>query len=80
MTLPDKPLSRRQRDDVCRRLGATAVNLALGGTLIARAVALSAGRSLSVVRCEIYALRDGEEKLCAAAQGTIIARDGSAKS
>ncbi len=71
-------------------LGATAVATseikinyirpALGGTLIARAVALSAGRSLSVVRCEIYTLQDGEEKLCAAAQGTIMARDGNAKS
>ena len=71
-------------------LGATAVTTselkinyirpALGGTLIARAVALSAGRSQSVVRCEIYTLQDGEEKLCAAAQGTIVARDSNAKS
>jgi hypothetical protein len=47
--------------------------------MIARAVALSAGRSLPVVRCAIYSLQDGKEKLCAAAQGTVIARDGNAK-
>jgi uncharacterized protein (TIGR00369 family) len=71
-------------------LGATAVATsemkinyirpALGGMLIARAAAMSAGRVQSVVRCEIYVVQDGEEKLCAAAQGTIVARDANAKS
>jgi uncharacterized protein (TIGR00369 family) len=42
-----------------------------GEELIARAAALSAGRTQSVVRCEIVAVRDGAERLCAAAQGTI---------
>jgi uncharacterized protein (TIGR00369 family) len=51
----------------------------LGGTLIARAEALSAGRTQSVVRCEIYVLQDGVEKLCAAAQGTIVVTGGGAK-
>jgi uncharacterized protein (TIGR00369 family) len=55
------------------------VRPALGGELIARAVALSAGRSQSVVRCEIYVLQDGVEKLCAAGQGTIVARDNAPK-
>jgi uncharacterized protein (TIGR00369 family) len=52
---------------------------ALGGELIARANALSAGRSQSVVRCEIYVLQDGVEKLCAAAQGTIVVTGNGAK-
>ncbi len=56
------------------------VRPALGGTLIARATALNAGRSQSVVRCEIYTLQDGVEKLCAAAQGTIVVKDNVAKS
>jgi uncharacterized protein (TIGR00369 family) len=70
-------------------LGATAVATselkinyirpALGGTLIARAASMSAGRVQAVVRCEIYAEQDGEEKLCAAAQGTIVTREGNAK-
>ena len=46
---------------------------ASGEALIARARALSGGRTLSVVRCEIVALEDGVERLCAAAQGTIAA-------
>jgi acyl-coenzyme A thioesterase PaaI-like protein len=53
--------------------------LSLGATAVTTAVALSAGRSLPVERCEIYSLQDGEEKLCAPAQGTIIVRDGNAK-
>ena len=48
------------------------VRPAVEGTLIARAAPLSAGRRQSVVRCEIYVLHDGVEKLCAAAQGTIV--------
>jgi uncharacterized protein (TIGR00369 family) len=55
------------------------VRPALGGTLIARAGALSAGRTQSVVRCEIYVLQDGVEKLCAAAQGTIVVMGSGAK-
>ncbi|GHH01954.1 PaaI family thioesterase [Pseudodonghicola xiamenensis] len=43
----------------------------VGERLIARATVLSHGRSQAVCRCEIFALSDGVEKLCAAAQGTI---------
>ena len=46
---------------------------ATGEMLIVRARALSAGRRMSVVRCEIFAREDGVERLCAAAQGTIAA-------
>lgn len=46
---------------------------ATGDRLIARAHALSAGRTQAVCRCDIFAVKDGEEKLVAAAQGTIAA-------
>lgn len=44
----------------------------VGEALIARASVLSHGRSQAVCRCDIFALVAGEEKLCAAAQGTIV--------
>lgn len=45
----------------------------VGERLIARAEALSAGRTQAVCRCEIFAVSEGTEKLVAAAQGTIAA-------
>ncbi|MCB1366884.1 MAG: PaaI family thioesterase [Rhodobacteraceae bacterium] len=45
----------------------------IGAALIARAETLSTGTSQAVVRCDVFALADdGSEKLCAAAQGTIV--------
>jgi uncharacterized protein (TIGR00369 family) len=44
---------------------------AIGELLIARASAIASGKTQAVARCEIYAVSGGEEKLCAAAQGTI---------
>ncbi|MDK3017566.1 PaaI family thioesterase [Pseudodonghicola flavimaris] len=44
----------------------------LGQRLIARASVLSHGKTQAVCRCDIFALQDGAEKLCAAAQGTIV--------
>lgn len=44
---------------------------AVGERLLARADSLYAGKSQAVCRCDIYAVADGEEKLCATAQGTI---------
>lgn len=44
---------------------------AVGERLIARAAIVSAGKTLAVTRCDVYALRDGAEVHCAAAQGTI---------
>jgi len=49
---------------------------AVGELLIARARALAAGRTQGVVRCEVHAVKDGTEKLCVAAQGTV-AKAGS---
>jgi uncharacterized protein (TIGR00369 family) len=46
---------------------------AVGERLVARAHALHAGRSQAVCRCDVFVVSDGEEKLCAVAQGTIAA-------
>jgi len=47
------------------------VRPALGQTLIAKARITASGRQQAVCHCDIYAINDGEEKLCATAQGTI---------
>ena len=50
------------------------VRPAVGDRLVARAEAVHHGKSQAVCRCEVYAVQaDGEEKLCAVAQGTIAA-------
>jgi uncharacterized protein (TIGR00369 family) len=43
----------------------------MGEALVARAEVLNSGRSQAVVRCDVFAVDAGGEKLCAAAQGTI---------
>ncbi|MFM7331925.1 MAG: PaaI family thioesterase [Brachymonas sp.] len=48
------------------------VRPAIGEVLIARAQAEATGKTQSVCRCNVYAVKDGEEKLCAVAQGTIV--------
>ncbi len=45
---------------------------AIGERLIARATALSVGRMQGVSRCNIFVVSGGGEKLCAAAQGTML--------
>ena len=46
---------------------------AIGERLIARAEAVYTGKTQAVCRCDLFVLKDGEEKLCAVAQGTIAA-------
>lgn len=46
---------------------------AIGERLIARAHAVHTGKSQAVCRCDVFVVKDGEEKLCAVAQGTIAA-------
>lgn len=46
---------------------------ATGDLLLARAEAVHAGKSQAVCRCDVLVVQDGEEKLCALAQGTIAA-------
>jgi uncharacterized protein (TIGR00369 family) len=48
------------------------VRPAVGERLIVRAHAVASGKSQAVCRAEVYALKDGVEKLCALAQGTIV--------
>ena len=45
---------------------------AVGERLIARAYTVWSGSRQAVCRCEIMLVRDGEETICAAAQGTIV--------
>ncbi|MBI3401212.1 MAG: PaaI family thioesterase [Acidobacteria bacterium] len=44
---------------------------AIGDLLIARALVVSAGKTQAVCRCDVFVVRDGQERLCAVAQGTI---------
>ncbi|QDC11412.1 PaaI family thioesterase [Oceanicola sp. D3] len=43
-----------------------------GERLVARGEVVGHGRRQAVTRCDVFAVVDGEEKLCAAAQGTIV--------
>lgn len=45
---------------------------AQGEALVARASVLYAGRSQAVCRCDVFAVKDGTEELCATAQGTVV--------
>ena len=45
---------------------------AVGEKLIARASVIHAGKRQAVCRCDVYAVKDNQETLCAAAQGTIV--------
>lgn len=44
----------------------------IGEKLIARSEVLKNGKTLTICRSEVYAVKDGNEKLCAAAQCTLI--------
>lgn len=46
---------------------------AVGSLLVARAHTKGAGKRQAVCLCEIFAIQDGEERLCAIAQGTVMA-------
>lgn len=48
------------------------VNPALGEKLIARGEVIKYGKTLKICKSSIYALKDGAEKLCAIAQGTMM--------
>lgn len=80
-------LFRRQRADLCqrpplgradryRRVQDYDIRPAQGDALVARAKAISSGKTQSVIRCQIYAVTDGTEHLCAAAQGTTTVTRG----
>jgi uncharacterized protein (TIGR00369 family) len=48
------------------------VRPAVGERLIARASADAISKTQAVCRCEVFTVKDGVEKLCALAQGTIV--------
>lgn len=48
------------------------VRPAVGDVLIARATVVHTGSSQAVCRCDVFASKDGVERLCATAQGTIV--------
>lgn len=48
------------------------VRPASGERLIARASVIGRGRTQAVCRCDVFMIQGGQEKLCAAAQGTIV--------
>ena len=54
------------------------VRPAIGEVLIAKATVVAAGRRQAVCRCDVLVRQDGEEKLCAVAQGTIARLEGQA--
>jgi len=47
------------------------VRPAIGEYIVARATAVYVGKTQAVCRCDVYAVKDGKESLCATAQGTI---------
>jgi uncharacterized protein (TIGR00369 family) len=49
------------------------VKPATGSLLIARAKAVSSGRTQAACRCDVFFEADGQETLCAIAQGTVVA-------
>lgn len=53
------------------------VRPAIGVKLIARATAVHTGKTQSVCRCDVFAVNEGEERLCAVAQGTIARMAGA---
>ncbi|MFZ6646560.1 PaaI family thioesterase [Undibacterium sp. TJN25] len=44
---------------------------AIGQEIIARAVAVHAGKTQAACRCDLFVVNEGKELLCAIAQGTI---------
>jgi uncharacterized protein (TIGR00369 family) len=50
-----------------------------GEYLIARGEVVKAGRTLIVTRAEVFAVTDGQEKLCALMQQTIMVMHGKAE-
>ncbi|MEU1890183.1 PaaI family thioesterase [Streptomyces pristinaespiralis] len=54
------------------------VRPAVGRTLLARAAVVHSGRRQAVVRCDLFTVgADGQEILCAVAQGTVLSAGAS---
>jgi uncharacterized protein (TIGR00369 family) len=48
------------------------VRPAVGDYIVARANVAHTGRNQAVCRCDVFVGKDGRERLCAIAQGTIV--------
>ncbi|AUJ24116.1 PaaI family thioesterase [Virgibacillus dokdonensis] len=55
------------------------VRPAIGESLIATGLVVYAGKRQAVCRCDVEVIKNGEKKLCATAQGTIVTFDPSLK-
>jgi len=44
----------------------------VGTTLIARATVVYSSKTQAVCRCDVFVVSEGEERLCAVSQGTIV--------
>lgn len=55
------------------------VRPAIGDFIIARAESVYAGKTQAVCRCDVFVVEDGQERLCAVAQGTIALLGGQDK-
>ncbi|NUK73050.1 PaaI family thioesterase [Streptomyces lunaelactis] len=54
------------------------LRLATGHALVARAAVVHTGRRQAVVRCDLFTVNaDGDETLCAVAQGTVLSAQQS---
>ncbi len=51
---------------------------ATGARLVARATVVHASKTQAVCRCDVFAAGEGQEELCAAAQGTVVRTGRSA--
>lgn len=56
------------------------VRPAMGDFIVARATVVHAGKNQAVCRCDVYVSGDGNETLCATAQGTIARLGQSSES
>jgi len=45
---------------------------AVGTALIARAIVVYSSKTQAVCRCDVFVVSEGEERLCAVSQGTIV--------
>ena len=52
------------------------LNPAAGETLVARARVIKSGKTLVITQGDVFAVKDGNEKLCATMQQTLIVMRG----
>lgn len=53
------------------------VGKGMGEKLVAKAEVVKAGKTIKVVRCDVYGVKDGVETLCATSLGSIFTLEGN---